>query len=164
MIVCRLWLQFEFGMWWTSQRNSQSHPHLLCLHEVNQWTWKMKILMMSCSTIRLRVHRLLLTLERTLPLLVPATLIILSIRPSRKSPPSLKESCSCDQWTCWPILLEDVPTPEWTLEDEIGVIASRVMKSRPTPTFSVFEGPLEHALKIIQDVHLPSLNRRQVMQ
>ena len=64
----------------------------------------------------------------------------------------------------WPILLEDVPTPEWTLEDEIAVIASRVMKSRPTPTFSVFEGLLEHALKIIQDVHLPSLNRRQVMQ
>jgi hypothetical protein len=40
--------------------------------------------------------------------------------------------------------LEDVPIPEWTLEDEVAVIASRVMKSRPTPTFPVFEGPLEH--------------------
>ena len=49
-----------------------------------------------------------------------------------------------DQWTRWPLLLEDVPIPEWTLEDEVAVIASRVMKSRPTPTFPVFEGPLEH--------------------
>ena len=48
-----------------------------------------------------------------------------------------------DQWTRWPLLLEDVPIPEWTLEDEVAVIASRVMKSRPTPTFPVFEGPLE---------------------
>ena len=49
-----------------------------------------------------------------------------------------------DQWTRWPLLLEDVPIPEWTLEDEVAVIASRVVKSRPTPTFPVFEGPLEH--------------------
>ena len=49
-----------------------------------------------------------------------------------------------DQWTRWPLLLEDVPIPEWTLEDEVAVIASRVMKSRPSPTFPVFEGPLEH--------------------
>ena len=49
-----------------------------------------------------------------------------------------------DQWTRWPLLLEDVPIPEWSLEDEVAVIASRIMKSRPTPTFPVFEGPLEH--------------------
>ena len=49
-----------------------------------------------------------------------------------------------DQWTRWPLLLEDVPIPEWTLEDEVAVIASRVLKSRPEPTFPVFEGPLEH--------------------
>ena len=48
-----------------------------------------------------------------------------------------------DQWTRWPLLLEDVPIPEWTLEDEVAVIASQVMKTRPTPTFPVFEGPLE---------------------
>ena len=39
-----------------------------------------------------------------------------------------------DQWTRWPLLLEDVPIPEWSLEDEVAVIASRVMKSRSTPT------------------------------
>ena len=49
-----------------------------------------------------------------------------------------------DQWTRWPLLLEDVPIPEWSLEDEVAVIASRVIQSHPTPTFPVFEGPLEH--------------------
>ena len=48
-----------------------------------------------------------------------------------------------DQWTRWPLLLDDVPIPEWDLEDEVAVIASQVMKSRPRPTFPVFEGPLE---------------------
>ena len=48
-----------------------------------------------------------------------------------------------DQWTRWPLLLDDLPIPEWNLEDEVAVIASQVMKSRLTPTFPVFEGPLE---------------------
>jgi hypothetical protein len=59
---------------------------------------------------------------------------------SKKVAPKRKR----DHWTRWPLLLEDVPIPEWTLEDEVAVIASRVVKSRPTPTFPVFEGPLEH--------------------
>ena len=59
---------------------------------------------------------------------------------SKKKAPKRKR----DHWTRWPLPLEDVPIPEWTLEDEVAVIASRVMKSRPTPTFPVFEGPLEH--------------------
>ena len=58
------------------------------------------------------------------------------------APPTCKRKR--DQWTRWPLLLDDVPIPEWTLEDEVAVIASRVLKSRPTPTFPVFEGPLEH--------------------
>jgi len=49
-----------------------------------------------------------------------------------------------DHWTRWPLLLQDVPIPEWTLEDEVAVIASRVIKARSTPTFPVSEGPLEH--------------------
>jgi hypothetical protein len=56
---------------------------------------------------------------------------------SKKVTPQQKR----DQWTRWPLLLEDVPIPEWTLEDEVAVIASRVMKARPTPAF---EGPREH--------------------
>lgn len=46
-----------------------------------------------------------------------------------------------DNWTRWPLLLQDVPIPEWTLEDEVAVIASRVIKA---PTFPVSQGPLEH--------------------
>ena len=60
-------------------------------------------------------------------------------KPSPFTPPPKR-----DQWTRWPLPLEDVPIPEWTLEDEVAVIASRVIKSRPAPTFPVFEGPLEH--------------------
>ena len=59
---------------------------------------------------------------------------------SKKVAPKRKR----DHWTRWPLLLEDVPNPEWTLEDEVAVIASRVIKSRPAPTFPAFEGPLEH--------------------
>jgi hypothetical protein len=55
------------------------------------------------------------------------------------SPPKQKR----DQWTRWPLLLDDLPIPEWNLEDEVAVIASQVRKSRPMPTFPVFEGPLE---------------------
>jgi len=42
-----------------------------------------------------------------------------------------------DHWTRWPLLLEDVLIPEWTLEDEVAVIASQVLKSRPPPVFPV---------------------------
>ncbi|KAF9530518.1 hypothetical protein CPB83DRAFT_165158 [Crepidotus variabilis] len=38
-----------------------------------------------------------------------------------------------DHWTRWPLLLDDVATPEWTLEDEIAAIASGVLKMNPTP-------------------------------
>jgi hypothetical protein len=68
--------------------------------------------------------------------LVQATIIL----SKKKVAPKPKR----DQWTRWPLPLEDVPIPEWTLDDEVAVIASRVVKSRPTPAFPVFEGPLEH--------------------
>ena len=52
------------------------------------------------------------------------------------SPPKQKR----DQWTRWPLLLDDLPIPEWDLEDEVAVIASRVVKSRPTSTFPELKG------------------------
>ena len=61
--------------------------------------------------------------------------------PQAKTPKKVTPQQKRDQWTRWPLLLEDVPIPEWTLEDEVAVIASRVMKARPTPAF---EGPREH--------------------
>ena len=61
-----------------------------------------------------------------------------------QSEPVVNQKQNRDQWTRWPLLLEDVPIPEWTLEDEVAVIASQVMKSRSTPTPPLFEGPLEH--------------------
>ena len=42
-----------------------------------------------------------------------------------------------NHWTRWPVPLEDVLPPEWTLEDEVAVIASQVMKLRPPPVFPV---------------------------
>jgi len=42
-----------------------------------------------------------------------------------------------NHWTRWPVPLEDVLLPEWTLEDEVAVIASQVMKLHPPPVFPV---------------------------
>lgn len=42
-----------------------------------------------------------------------------------------------NHWTRWPVPLEDVLLPEWTLEDEVAVIASQVMKRRPPPVLPV---------------------------
>ena len=42
-----------------------------------------------------------------------------------------------DQWTRWPLPLEDVPMPEWTLEDEVAVLVARAMRGRAEPTFPV---------------------------
>ncbi|KDR77349.1 hypothetical protein GALMADRAFT_443338 [Galerina marginata CBS 339.88] len=42
-----------------------------------------------------------------------------------------------DHWTRWPLPLNDVLVPEWTLEDEVAVIASQIMKSRPPLAFPV---------------------------
>ena len=48
-----------------------------------------------------------------------------------------------DHWTRWLLLLKDVPIPEWTLEDEVAVIASQILKSHPSLIFPISEGPLE---------------------
>ncbi|KAF8809400.1 hypothetical protein BYT27DRAFT_7337171 [Phlegmacium glaucopus] len=68
----------------------------------------------------------------------------LTVHLSGNVAPPAKPKRKRDHWTRWPLLLEDVPIPEWTLEDEVTVIASRVIKAHPTPTFPVTEGPLEH--------------------
>lgn len=38
-----------------------------------------------------------------------------------------------DHWTRWPLMLHDVLQPEWTLEDEVAVLASQVLKARSIP-------------------------------
>ncbi|KAF5352085.1 hypothetical protein D9758_009375 [Tetrapyrgos nigripes] len=35
-----------------------------------------------------------------------------------------------DTWTLWPLLLEDVPVPEWTLQDEVAIIAKQLLKQQ----------------------------------
>ncbi|KAF9483320.1 hypothetical protein BDN70DRAFT_328644 [Pholiota conissans] len=42
-----------------------------------------------------------------------------------------------DHWTRWPVRVDDVLKPEWSLEDEVAVIVSQVMKGRESPTFPV---------------------------
>lgn len=34
-----------------------------------------------------------------------------------------------DNWTRWPLLLQDVPTPEWTLQDEVERLANKIFKA-----------------------------------
>jgi hypothetical protein len=49
-----------------------------------------------------------------------------------KATPKQKLQVDHWQWTRrWLLLLDDSPIPEWNLEDEVAVIASRVVKSRP---------------------------------
>ncbi|CAA7269888.1 unnamed protein product [Cyclocybe aegerita] len=52
-------------------------------------------------------------------------------------PSSKPKQIKRDHWTRWPLLLDDVIKPEWTLEDEVAVIASQVLKSRVSPSFPI---------------------------
>ncbi|KAF8875220.1 hypothetical protein CPB84DRAFT_1829212 [Gymnopilus junonius] len=54
-----------------------------------------------------------------------------------------------DHWTRWPLPLPDVLIPEWSLEDEIAVVASQVLKSCPSPTFPV--SPMEDDMEDEED-------------
>ena len=48
-----------------------------------------------------------------------------------------------DHWTRWPLLLDDVPKPEWTLEDEVAVIANMAMKLNSTAHHSLVDNSPE---------------------
>ncbi|KAH9474865.1 hypothetical protein JR316_0013333 [Psilocybe cubensis] len=52
-----------------------------------------------------------------------------------ESSPDKPKQIRRDHWTRWPLLLEDVPPPEWNLSDEVAVIASQVLKARPPLAF-----------------------------
>lgn len=40
-------------------------------------------------------------------------------------------------WTRWPLLADDVYVPEWSLEDEISLLAANVLKLHPRPPLPV---------------------------
>jgi hypothetical protein len=42
-----------------------------------------------------------------------------------------------DHWTRWPVRVDDVLKPEWSLEDEVAVVVAQVMKGRSFPAFPV---------------------------
>ncbi|KAF8171299.1 hypothetical protein BJ912DRAFT_1047579 [Pholiota molesta] len=42
-----------------------------------------------------------------------------------------------DHWTRWPVRVDDVLKPEWSLEDEVAVVVAQVMKGRSAPAFPV---------------------------
>lgn len=58
-------------------------------------------------------------------------------RGKQKASPVLPQHRRRDHWTRWPLPLNDVLVPEWTLEDEIAVIASKITKSRSPIEFPV---------------------------
>jgi hypothetical protein len=43
--------------------------------------------------------------------------------------PCRKKQIPRDHWTRWPLMLDDVLEPEWTLEDEVAVVASQVVRA-----------------------------------
>jgi len=67
------------------------------------------------------------------PLISDSTDRSSSVRSSSKSNGSPKKRKRRDQWTRWPVMLKDVLKPEWTLEDEVAVVASQVTKARSHP-------------------------------
>ncbi|KAF8241020.1 hypothetical protein L208DRAFT_1373997 [Tricholoma matsutake] len=42
-----------------------------------------------------------------------------------------------DTWTRWPLLANDVYIPEWSLQDEIGILAANALKLRPHPPLPI---------------------------
>ena len=52
---------------------------------------------------------------------------------SRSSDGKKKKHIPRDHWTRWPLMLHDVLEPEWTLEDEVAVLASQLLKARSIP-------------------------------
>lgn len=55
-------------------------------------------------------------------------------RSRTQSEPELRDWRNRDQWTRWPMLLKDVPPPDWSLQDEIGSIVRQVLGSVETVT------------------------------
>jgi len=62
----------------------------------------------------------------------------LSSRKRKRSSGSPSRPRRRDAWTRWPLLANDVYVPEWSLEDEIGILAAQALKLRPHPPLPVF--------------------------
>ena len=48
-----------------------------------------------------------------------------TVKASGSNPNSRKPK---DTWTRWPLLIQDVPTPEWTLQDEVERLANKFLQ------------------------------------
>lgn len=50
-----------------------------------------------------------------------------------------------ENWTRWPLLIQDVPIPEWTLQDEVERLANRFLQppSNPNVETEVVEEPID---------------------
>ncbi|KIK68265.1 hypothetical protein GYMLUDRAFT_154314 [Collybiopsis luxurians FD-317 M1] len=48
-----------------------------------------------------------------------------------------KRPSSHETWTRWPLLAEDVPVPEWTLEDEVAQLTTFLLCSEPISTSEI---------------------------
>jgi hypothetical protein len=112
------------GMRWTSQRTSQNHPHLLCLNPDND----------NLDDELLRVDDLSsrstsagncgenFAIAGSCDLNHPVNKAIeeeASEEHTAKKKVSPKQKR--DQWTRWPLLLDDLPIPEWDLENEVAL-------------------------------------------
>lgn len=50
-----------------------------------------------------------------------------------------------DTWTRWPLLVQDVPTPEWSLQDEVERLANKFLKPPSDPDEETEEEPIDSA-------------------
>ncbi|KAF8065210.1 hypothetical protein FPV67DRAFT_1418777 [Lyophyllum atratum] len=56
-------------------------------------------------------------------------------RNSSSPPPQRRR----DAWTRWPLLVDDVHVPEWSLEDEVGLLVAHASKLHPRPRLPTVE-------------------------
>ena len=57
-----------------------------------------------------------------------------------------------ESWTRWPLVIQDVPIPEWTLQDEVEHLANKFLQLPSNP-----DGETEHAEEAIDPVAIKHL-------
>lgn len=89
--------------------------------------------------------------QNTSPVAGPSTLPEPEAKPQKRTTKRKR-----DTWTRWPLLAEDVPVPEWSLEDEVALLASLALKHQHSPLLAELEEQQEPDLGSEEALELDS--------
>jgi len=76
-----------------------------------------------------------------------------SASPVEVSEPNSNPRRPKDPWTRWPLLVQDVPIPEWTLQDEVERLANRFLQPQDDPDREA-EGDADEPIESVAAKHL----------